>query len=267
MNFVIAFMGEAQPIIDYYGLTKATHRSHPLFQNNRHSLILSGSGKERSSWATEILAKHTGTPNQAWINLGISGHGNFAKGDPFIAGKIEDDQAEESFYPPRIYYSSLQVSSVRTCTEPSLQYEEGQGCDMESHAFYKTAIQFSIRELIQVIKVVSDNPSHPLDQFSPQEAPAMIHQHLPAIDALVRQMDQASESLQTDQTLEQSFIAIRKTHSFSVTRSHQLHQLIRHAKILGLDMGIMEELARSSSHAGDAIQKISDFLKPHRMLG
>ena len=267
MNFVIAFMGEARPIIDYYGLQKVSHRSHQLFQNNRHSLILSGPGKDRASLATEVLAKLTDIPNQAWINLRIAGPGTFAKGDLFIAAKIEDDQTEKSFFPPQIYGSSLKVGTVITCTKPSHQYKHGQGYDMESHAFYQAAIGYSIRELVQVIKIVSDNPTQPVDKFSPKEAPNLIIQHLPAIDALVMQMDQACESLQTDQALEESFIAINKTHSFSFTRSHQLYNLVKHAKLLDLDMNIVQELARSSANASDAIQKISDFIKPHRILG
>ena len=105
MNFVVAYLGEAQPVIDYYGLKKVDHASIPLFQNDQHSLVLSGLGKNSATSATENLSRSTNNPNGGWINLGIAGHGSLAKGDLFIAGKILDDHAKRPFTP----HSYMQV--------------------------------------------------------------------------------------------------------------------------------------------------------------
>ena len=267
MNFVVAYLAEAQPVIDYYDLKKVDHASIPLFQNDQHSLVLSGLGKNSATSATQNLSRSTNNPNGGWINLGISGHGSLAKGDLFIAGKILDDNAKETFYPPQLYASSITVSTLKSCSKPSMEYQEGMGYDMEAHAFYKTACQFTTRELIQVVKVVSDNPSFPLDQFSPKDAPVMINQHLQRIDDLVKQIEETSNTFQIDDKVEEMFESIGKIHSFSVTRSHQLQELVRHAKNLNLDLGVMKEIAQSSTNAGEAIKNISEFLEPYRTLG
>lgn len=95
----------------------------------------------------------------------------------------------------------------------------------------------------------------------------MIKKQLQTIDGLVKQIDQASKIFQPDKQLEQVVANILQFHSFSVTRSHQMHDLVKHAKILGFNPNIIEEIAFSSTDAKEAIRSISDFLKPHQILG
>ena len=104
----------------------------------------------------------------------------------------------------------------------------------------------SIRELVQVIKIVSDNPTQPVDKFSPKEAPNLIIQHLPAIDALVMQMDQHVKVYKPTKHWKSHLLLLIKHIHFHFTRSHQLYNLVKHAKLLDLDMNIVQELARSS---------------------
>ena len=174
MNFVVAFKGEAQPLIDFYQLAKMNDSPYPLFRNAQHSLVISGLGRDRAVSATTALHQVTNKPNLGWMNLGIAGHGSLKFGEAFIAGKITDDSKDESFYPPQIFEHSFAVSCLQTCFKPCSNYQPDLGYDMEAHAFYRTACQFSIRELVQVIKIVSDNPDHDLNQVNPKEVSAMI---------------------------------------------------------------------------------------------
>jgi hypothetical protein len=267
MNFVIAFKGEAQPLIDFYQLAKMNDSPYPLFRNNQHCLIISGLGRDRAVSATTALHKVTNEPNLGWMNLGIAGHGGIEIGEAFIAGKITDDSSSKSFYPPQIFAHSHAVSCLQTCSKPSSNYQADLGYDMEAHAFYRTACQFSIRELVQVIKIVSDNPDHDLNQVNPKEVPAMIERHLKEIDALVNQVDTASLRMKYDDELNEIIQKIQSVHSFSVTHGHQLHDLLRQAKSLGVDLGEIEEIIAKASNARDAMQKVTHFLEPKRILG
>lgn len=267
MNFVVAFMGEAQPIIDFYQLKKTQHTQYSLYQNDQHSLVISGLSRENASTATRYLGNLAGSQNLGWINIGVAGHGNLAKGEVFICGKIEDDQKDECFYPPQVFNHSICVSSLTTCSKPAVEYEKEMGYDMEAHAFYNTASQFSIRELVQVIKIVSDNPSSPLPEFNPKDAPGMIGRHLRQIDGLIGQMEQASASLQPDAEINSFCKKIEGVHRFSVTRSHQLHQLVRQAKNLRVDMCEIEQITLSSTNAKEVVQKVAELLKPYQILG
>ena len=267
MNFVVAFKGEAQPLIDFYQLAKVEDSPYPLFRNDQHSLIISGLGRDRAVSATTALHQVTNKPNLGWINLGIAGHGSIEIGEALIAGKITDDSSDESFYPPQIFEHSFAVSCLQTCSKPCSNYQPDLGYDMEAHAFYRIACQFSIRELVQVIKIVSDNPDHDLNQVNPKEVSAMIETCLKEIDALVNQIDTASLSMKSDDDLSEIIQKIQCVHSFSVTHRHQLNDLLRQAKSLEVDLDEIEEIIARASNARDAMQKVTHFLKPKRILG
>jgi hypothetical protein len=266
MNFVVAFKGEAQPLIDFYQLPKVGDSPYPLFRNDQHSLVISGLGRDKAVSATTVLHQVTNKANLGWMNLGISGHGSLGFGEAFIAGKVIDDSSEESFYPPQIFEHSFAVSCLQTCSKPCSNYQPNLGYDMEAHAFYRTACQFSIRELVQVIKIVSDNPDHDLNQVNPKEVPAMMETRLKEIDTLVKQIDTASLSMKSDDELSEIIQKIQSVHSFSVTHVHQLHDLLRQAKSLGVDLGEIEEIIAKASNARDAMQKVTHFLEPKRIL-
>ena len=267
MNFVVAFKGEAQQLIDFYQLAKVEETPYPLFRNHQHSLIISGLGRDRAVSATTALHQVTNKPNLGWMNLGIAGHGSIEIGEALIAGKITDDSSNESFYPPQIFEHSFAVSCLQTCSKPCSNYQPDLGYDMEAHAFYKTASKFSIRELVQVIKIVSDNPDYDLNQVNPKGVPAMIERHLEEIDALVKQIDTASLTMQHDEEVDKICEKTQSMHSFSVTHKHQLHDLLRQAKSLRVDLGEIEEIIAGAPNARDAMQKVTHFLQPKRILG
>jgi hypothetical protein len=267
MNFVVAFLAEAQPVIDFYRLVKTDVSSGSIFQNDQHCLILSGLGKDRAATATKLLSESKARKNEGWLNLGIAGHGSLAKGDAFIAGKIIDDKSEEMFYPPRICQSTIQVSSLCTCSSPETQYEPEMGYDMEAHSFYRQASRFSFRELVQVVKVVSDTPSQPIEKIRPQEATEMIASYMDQLDELVRQIDQLALEVQPDEQIEKVAKGILSLHHFSVTRTHQLLELLRHAKMLGVDLDEIKNLVSLSPDGKQALEKIKTRIEPHRKLG
>jgi adenosylhomocysteine nucleosidase len=266
MNFVVAFKGEAQPIIHYYKLQKVEHSPYPIFQNDQHSLILCGMGRSNAVSATKALHQVTQKTNLGWLNLGIAGHGSFEVGQAFTAGKIIDDSSDDSYYPPQIYEHSFRVSILQTCSKSSSNYEKDLGFDMEAHAFYQTARKFSIRELIQVIKIVSDNPKQDFKTVIAKEVPKWIDQHMIEIDQLVTQIDAESAVIKPDLDLETLFTKLQEKHSFSATRLHQLHNVLRHTKALGIELRQIEELITSATDAKDAMKKAHHFLEPHRRI-
>ncbi|NDH00866.1 MAG: hypothetical protein EBY43_07295 [Opitutae bacterium] len=238
-----------------------------VFQKDQHALTLSGMGRDKAASATHHLAEYLGKRDLGWINLGIAGHGSLAKGDAFLAGKIIDDKSEEVFYPPQICQSSLPVSSLCTSSSPVTQYEPGMGYDMEAHSFYREASRFSFRELVQVVKIVSDTPSQPIEKIRPQKAAEMIASHMNQLDHLVSLIDQMAMEIQPDEQIEEITKEILTIHHFSVTRSHQLHELLRHAQMLGVDLDEIKDLVSFSPNAKQALEKINIRIEPHRKLG
>ena len=54
---------------------------------------------------------------------------------------------------------------------------------------------------------------------------------------------------------------------FSVTTTHQLQELLRHAKMLGVDLDEIKNLVSHSPDAKQALKKIKIQIEPHRKLG
>jgi len=266
MNFVVAFPAEAQPIIEFYQLEKRNVPNALVFQKDQHALTLSGMGRDKAASATHHLAEYLGKRDLGWINLGIAGHGSLELGDAFLASKITDDANKEAYYPPQVYGHSLSISTLHTSTHPVTQYEQGEGYDMEAHAFYQAANTWSTRELIQVIKIVSDNPASPVEQVQPKKASRMIAAQMGKIDEIVRQMDATAKDLLPDPHLENFRKDILSLHSFSVTRTHQLKDLLRHAQALGVEMQQIKELVKNAANAKDSIAQLKALLVPHQKL-
>ena len=55
---------------------------------------------------------------------------------------------------------------------------------MEAHAIYNVAYKSVTREMIQVLKIVSDNPSYPLEQFNAEKAVRLISDQIPLIEEI-----------------------------------------------------------------------------------
>jgi len=267
MNFVVAFLAEAQPVIEFYHLEKIATPKGIVFQNDQHSLIIGGLGREKAFDSTQLLAQIQGEKNMGWLNLGIAGHGSLHMGELFMAGKIIDDASDEAFYPPQIYDHSFPISTLCTSTKPVNQYEHRTGYDMEAHAFYEAASDWSTRELIQVVKVISDTPSHPVEKIKPKEATRLIEAKMMELDPLITQIDHLSHELRPDEEVQTLCNQIEKLHAFSITRTYQLKNLIRHAKLLKLDMKKIDELVQSSTNGKEALEQIRNYLEPNRKLG
>jgi len=266
MNFVIAFPGEAQPIIEFYELQKVSSQPFAYYQKDNHKLVISAMGREQTSQAVNFLKTKNVSPNQAWMNLGIAGHGSLEIGQTFIAGKIEDDLSENCFYPPQIYDHDFPVTCLKTCSQPSSSYEPALGYDMEAHAFYAAVVGASTRELTQVIKVVSDNPSSPLSQFSPKDVPGLIEPNLKGIALFVEQMEKISLEMQQEPEVSNTYEKVLGMHHFSSTRSHQLHDLVRQANALELSLGEIESIAQSAKDGAQVISDIKHWMEPNRQL-
>ena len=66
---------------------------------------------------------------------------------------------------------------------------------MEAHAFCSVAYQSCTREIVQSIKIVSDNPSNPLNSFDPKTASNLIENQLDHIHTAIEGIEDLAKSL------------------------------------------------------------------------
>ena len=267
MNFVVALKAEALPLVESLGLTKESAASpFPLFASDRHRLVLSGVGKELAAKATNFLSERFSNPNQAWMNFGLSGHGTLAKGTVYIATRILDDGGEGPFYPTQLLDHKLESSSLQTCSSSASAYPEPIGYDMEASAFCANASVVSMRELIQVVKVVSDNPTHPVDCFDRSSVGALIKKALPSLLPLIDQLEELARKIEPPPRITKLVDSFLSFHPFSETQGHQARKLLTHAHSLGLPEKDLLKSVTDAKSAKQAIFKLKQTVEKHRIF-
>jgi adenosylhomocysteine nucleosidase len=174
INLVAAFHAEARPIIEEAGLREiSVHGGLRVYQGSNLHLVIGGSGKTATALAVGWLARYT-PDSSVWLNFGIAGHASLDLGDAFIAVDIFDKSLGRHWYPPQVIATDLSASVLTTVECPETSYSDAGGFDMEAGAFISCARRFNSAELVQSIKVVSDNPAHPVKKRGSEWVNALI---------------------------------------------------------------------------------------------
>ena len=265
MNFVCAFLPEATPLIDELGLKKEPSSSFTLYQKREHRLVVSGMGSEKIAHAVSFLRQLDPQPAVPWLNIGIAGHGSAELGSAHLVVKCTDRKTQKSIYPPQIFSSSLPKTILETVEKPATDYKNGVAYDMEGYTFLKSASCHSSAELVQSVKVVSDNPNNPVSQFDKSTVHGMISSHLPSIIQIINEMEALSHQILPDPKIELCFNKIFPCHPFTETQSHQLRKAIRQAIALGLPLSELEDASQDSTDSRSALRQINQLLDRKRL--
>jgi nucleoside phosphorylase len=174
IRFVVALAPEAEPLVRHYWMEEVSG-SFRTFRSERAALVVSGVGKVASSAATAFLHARTGeAPLGVWLNVGIAGHGARPPGDALLAHTVRDAATGERWYPARLGGPSIDAAEVRTVDRPETVFESDAAYDMEASGFYPTALSFSTGELVQSLKIVSDNRETGRSTLAPAAIRALV---------------------------------------------------------------------------------------------
>jgi adenosylhomocysteine nucleosidase len=181
---------EAKPLVSHFKLKKDTAvEPFAVYLNRDICLTVTGPGK--SAMAAGIAytqALFASVENPVMLNIGIAGHKDHDLGMLFLIDKIIDLDSGRNHYPSLVCHPPCATDSLQTASIPQLQYDQPHLCDMEASAFYETAARFSCSELIQCLKVISDNRQTPAGNIEAKQVSALIAAHVPAIEALLAEM-------------------------------------------------------------------------------
>ena len=157
--WICALHCEAKPIIDHYRLKKShDENAFDVYFGDGMACVVSGIGKVNSAAASAwIAALQANEAALGWINLGVAGTAEADIGDLFLLDKIIDGDSGQSYYPVPVTSSTLRGATCLTLNQPGQDYREDRLFDMEASGFMQTALRFSSAELIQSLKIVSDN--------------------------------------------------------------------------------------------------------------
>src|SRR5690606_2536498 len=186
-RLVVALRAEARPVIERFGLEPIEARSaYPIFRGARALLIVAGVGKLRAAAATAYLHAASGSvPGAPWINVGIAGHPSASPGAVFLAHKVIEESSGRAWYPPLVFDPPIPTATGRTFEAPDERYENAaELSDMEAAGFLATATGYSTRELVHVLKVVSDNPDTRIASVNAASATEWVAGLVPALETL-----------------------------------------------------------------------------------
>ena len=137
---------------------------------------------------------------------------------------------------------------------------------MESSAFCASASLVSIRELIQVVKVVSDNPDHPVGSFDRSSVGTLIESSLPTILPLIEQLEELAHKIAPAAGLAELVDSALTHHPFSETQRHQVRKLLTHAQALGFPGKDALKAITGAKSARQAISELRESMEQHRVL-
>jgi hypothetical protein len=179
INLLVALHCEAQPFIEAFKLRKVTDSvlSHYSGQGQlgglesmEINLVETGIGQLNMATAVGWLGARTARRRIAWLNVGTAGHTNMVVGTAVRIARCASESQERVYYPPLVatwpvikqkgsaeITSRRQLGEVLTGNTVCTDYPPQALVDMEAYAFFRSATKFSPAELVQSIKVVSDN--------------------------------------------------------------------------------------------------------------
>ena len=262
IHFVVALQAEARPLIRHFGL-KAVHgsESFPRYEEEEMRLVISGVGKSASAAATAFLHGVTGEErNVVWINVGVGGHRDLDIGEGVLAHKVTDKARGESWYPPQLFDASFTTGPVLTVDEAEVDYDGPWVYEMEASGFYSTACRFSVAELVQCLKIVSDNLESPLDQVSIEKVDELIGSRLPLVEQIVRSTAELEGELEAIEADPAELTDFLDRWRFTVSEQHQLKRLLRRLQTLSLRTNILNKNMQSLEKGKAVLARLEEQL-------
>jgi len=247
--WVAALHCEAKPVIDYYRLRKQPADAFDVYRGDDMALVVSGVGKLASAAACAwMAADQREQAVLAWLNLGIAGAAAQEIGEAFLLNQVIDADSGERYYPVPATRAYFPGSACRTLGKPDYDYRDDGLFDMEASGFMQSTLYFSSAELVQCVKLVSDNRRRQ-DTPSRQQVSALLHAR---IDDIARQAEALASLAEAQASLEpalESWQRLLSLAHFTQTQQSRLRVVWRYLHNRGIDT---EPVLRNLAAGADA---------------
>jgi len=195
VNILTALNCEAKAVIDFYKLKKVRNRPFDYYTGIYHNkktdvrcaihVLVSGLGARNMATACGWLAGYLDQTCSAWLNLGTAGHKQLEVSTVVRVHRAIDMQTGDSYYPTMTAKWSGVNSALFTFDNACTDYPEDVLVDMEGAAFFNVASKFSSSELVQSLKVVSDNESESIERLNAKLLSELIQQNIQSLDIFI----------------------------------------------------------------------------------
>ena len=235
INLVVALQPEAAPLIERYRLKPtAGIAGCACFLGDDMRLVVSGMGRVQAAAATSALGCSHAGAGEIWVNIGVAGHRELEIGTPVLGSSVSAGGGSRSWYPPLVVDIACTRMPVITRDSPEREFPENALYEMEAAGFYPVACRFSTGELVQVLKVVSDNRQHRFPALDKKQIRDRIADTLPVLDDLLQGLLRVHSMLPDPAPLENLLRELEKSIHLSVSNRVQLKGLLeRHRCLTG----------------------------------
>jgi hypothetical protein len=218
---------EANAFIRQFNLKKHPDK-HPfsLYYHQQTVLTVTGVGKVAMAAAVAYtLAIFASLAKPVLINAGIAGHPTAALGQLFSVHKITDVASDQHYYPQSVINLACSSAVVYTVANAKQDYPFNGLSDMEASGFYEIATHFTSSELIQVVKIVSDNPTVGIEQINAKKVNAWMNACIATIADIIQALQLLACRFSTEQP--RYYHLLTQQYYFNVNHSHQLNRLLQ----------------------------------------
>lgn len=181
LTLVAALSCEVKPIIDSLRLMKVCDKPFTLFRGQVNSqlieVLVSGIGALAMAAAVGWIGGQRPQQKRVWLNIGSAGHGSARLGSAYRIHASACILSERTHYPAMVAKTVLATDAVLSVDAPSGDYPDIGCIDMEAYAFFTAAYKFSSAELVESIKVVTDNPDNDLADLNAAKISELIAPH------------------------------------------------------------------------------------------
>ena len=211
-------------------------------------MIISGIGQSRAGKATKYLSDVSDAKRwTVWVNIGMAGSNTGKYGELFLVDKVTQDRTKNCFYPGTAVKTTLKKTALLTVDKPLFNYSEVDLVDMEAAAFVMVASKMSCRELILVMKVVSDGPNNSINNLTAQRASELISRNFKSIFEHVKKMTVLAELEKIRFYTPKIYFDILRRWHFSVSQAHDLKKLIIRWEVATPSIDVMHMIDEFSS--------------------
>ena len=191
INLVTALPAEAKPIISRFTLERVQpDLGFPLYRRGPITLVVTGPGKLAAAAGTACLGTLAGRSLAAiQVNFGVAGHAKRQVGEILLASSITDADSGHVWQSTLPKDRPCSADDLLTLDRPDLRYRHQGMVDMEASGFFPTACRYSSAELVQVLKVVSDNHKTTAWGLSAKQVSLLMGEALETLELLLASLE------------------------------------------------------------------------------
>ena len=261
LHIICALKPEAAPLLTHFELQPAAGPAR-IYSNpdTGISLTLSGIGASTAAEAVaRTRARFNADKTHAWLNLGIAGHAELPLGQAVFVNKVTDAASGRTWFPSRVFPITIPSCGLITLQQPDSNYGK-ELFDMECAGFFQAAGGGATLELVQALKIVSDNAEQPMNEVNPALISRLLRQNLPVIEEIAGQLLALSALQQRLQDPGTDYHALTRRLRFSVSQQHQLQGLLRKWQTLHPDDAGLAGRLRQKKTAAEVLRHLREAL-------